>query len=404
MPDTAPLLLAAPDMIRPDRPGLVAFVTDAASEAVLREGLHERLGHAPDLRRGGMKTAIAAMSHSATPRVLIVDVTGEDMPITKLGALSEVVEPDVCVLVIGDRSDLNFYREITRGLGVAEYLYKPLTRDQVVQVFGPHAQGHTSLAPRELGGRLVTVTGACGGVGASVIAANLGWQLGVIARHHTVLLDADLHLGTQSFLFDQPPGAGLRQALESPERIDTLLAERTARPVDERLHVLAGQERLQQEIALVPGAAERLVAALRRRYNFIVADTPATPSALVRELQTAANQRVVVLNPSLPAVRGALRLLGEAGGGAARATLVLNRLGLPGGLSRAQVEDALGLKADIVIPDLPRPVAQAVTMGTPLIGRSRPFAAGIRAIAGQVGAPAHVEQSARPRRSWWPFR
>ncbi|OYV29846.1 MAG: hypothetical protein B7Z81_14780, partial [Acidocella sp. 20-61-6] len=81
---------------------------------------------------------------------------------------------------------------------------------------------------------------------ASVIAANLGWQLGVIDRHHTVLLDADLYLGTQSFLFDQPPGPGLRLALEAPERIDTLLAERTARPVDERLHVLAGQERLQQ--------------------------------------------------------------------------------------------------------------------------------------------------------------
>jgi pilus assembly protein CpaE len=403
MPDTAPLLLPAPESPRPDRPALVAFATDAATEAVLREGLQEPLGHAPDLRRGSMKAAIAAMSRSATPRVLVVDVTGEDMPVTQLGALSEVVEPDVCVLVIGERADLNFYREITRGLGVAEYLAKPLTRDLVVRVFGPHVHGRVELAARELGGRLVTVTGACGGVGASVIAANLGWQLGVIDRHHTVLLDADLYLGTQSFLFDQPPGPGLRLALEAPERIDTLLAERTARPVDERLHVLAGQERLQQEIALVPGAGERLMAALRRRYNFIVADTPAAPSALVRELQRAASQRVVVLYPTLPAVRGALRLLGEAGGGAARATLVLNRLGMPGGLTRAQIEEALGLKADIVIPDLPRPVAQAVTMGTPLIGRSRKFAAGIRAIAGQVGAPAHAEAPGR-RRRWWPFR
>ena len=31
----------------------------------------------------------------------------------------------------------NFYRQVTRGLGVMEYLYKPLMRDMVARYFGP---------------------------------------------------------------------------------------------------------------------------------------------------------------------------------------------------------------------------------------------------------------------------
>ena len=68
--------------------------------------------------------------------MLVVDVSGEDQPLTALGDLSHVVEPDVCVLVVGEAEHADFYREITRGLGAAEYLPKPLTRDKVLRHFG----------------------------------------------------------------------------------------------------------------------------------------------------------------------------------------------------------------------------------------------------------------------------
>ena len=69
------------------------------------------------MRRGGVRAAIAAMQTAATPSILIVDVSGEEQPLELLSELAQVVEPDVCVLVLGEVDSVDFYRKITRGLG-----------------------------------------------------------------------------------------------------------------------------------------------------------------------------------------------------------------------------------------------------------------------------------------------
>jgi hypothetical protein len=187
---------------RHDRATAMSFVTDATTETALRDGLTDVLPEGLDTHRGGIGAAIATLQKIASPQVLIVDISGEDQPLAALGNLSMCVEPDTCVLVVGDVRDLTLYRELTRGLGIAEYLPKPITRDVVGRHFAPLVRGQWPEAERQTGGRLITVTGARGGVGASVIAANLAWYFGITARRHTMLLDADLHRGIAALLLD----------------------------------------------------------------------------------------------------------------------------------------------------------------------------------------------------------
>jgi pilus assembly protein CpaE len=101
---------------RPDRPRVIAFVGNQETETALREGLLEAAPQGFEIRRGTVRTAMAVLQKMPTPHMLIVDVTGEDQPLSALGELSDVVEPNVHVLVIGDHDDLNFYRQVTRGL------------------------------------------------------------------------------------------------------------------------------------------------------------------------------------------------------------------------------------------------------------------------------------------------
>src|SRR6185437_3189510 len=346
---------------RHDRPGFIAFISDPKSEEAVHDGLADAISGHIDIRRGGVKTAIAAMQKQATPMILVVDVSGEAHPLSALGDLSNVVEPDVCVLVIGEIEHVDFYREVTRGLGVAEYLAKPLNRDKVARHFGAFLRGQTLTADSVQGGRAIAVTGVRGGVGATTLAVNLGWNFGVWMRRHTVLLDPDIHLGAAAFLLNIQPGPGLRMALEAPDRIDALLAERAAQPAADRLHVLAGEEKLAIQANHAPGAAANLLSALRRRYNFIVADVPFVPVQVHRDLLDLVDQRVLVMEPTLAAVRDTLRLLALPKGSPQqqRAVVVLNRLGIPGGLTRRQVEDSLKMKVDLVIPDLPRQLGNA---------------------------------------------
>jgi pilus assembly protein CpaE len=383
---------------------VLAFVTDEPSETALRRGLEEALPASDlDLRRGNLSTAIRTLQKTRTPEVLIVDVSGENHALTALGDLSEVVEPTVRVLVIGDREDVEFYRYLTRRLGAIEYLHKPLTPDHVARHFGPVILQKAPSIETVHGGRVVTVTGVRGGVGATTLASNLAWHLSAQLRHHTVLLDGDLHRGTTAMLLGAETGPGLRVALQAPQRIDELFVERSALPVNDRLHVLAANEDLNEQPDYVVGAAQRLVTALRRRYNYVVIDVPFQSHPFNRALLDLAHLRIVVMEPTLACVRDGLRLLALPNGAAQsrRALVVLNRSTTPNGLTGEQIQKMLGFAPDITIPDQPRDIESAATLGTPAVTTRGPFRTAILQLAKDVGmsdARTTAPVTAKPRR------
>jgi pilus assembly protein CpaE len=397
---------------RHDRALVMAFVGDATDESALRQGLADGLPDGFEIRRGGVRAAITAMEKTATPRILIVDVGGEDQPLAALGALSEVVEPDVQVLVIGEVRDADFYREITRGMGAVEYLAKPLTRDRVARHFGPIVLGRAPQAEVAQGGRIITVTGVRGGVGATTIAVNLAWHFGSISRRHTLLLDANIHTGTVALLLNAQTGPGLRTALEMPDRVDELFVERAAQPVSDRLHVLAAQENLAEYPSFAPDAARHLLDVLRRRYAFVLADVPYAPVSLYRDLLDLSQQRVFVMEPTLASVRDMARMLAlpSANAQASRPVIVLNRLGIRGGMNRRQVEDALEMRADLVLPDLPQQIQTAAHLGEPAAAGNNFFKLRIGELAQQVastrlfdadGSAVTIDRSALQKRFSW---
>jgi len=230
----------------------------------------------------------------------------------------------------------------------------------------------------------------------------------VEARRHTMLLDADLFRGTAAMLLGAKTGPGLRTALEAPDRIDELFVERAAQPVSKRLHVLAGEEKLTETVNYCPQAAARLLEALRRRYNFVVIDVPCSALPLHRDLLMLAHQRVLVMDPTLASVRDALRLMALPNGPMQprRGVLVLNRDNLPGGLNRRQVEEGLKMKPDVIIPNLPKLIGHAASMGEAAVAIRGGFRTGMLQLVREVafvrlldsGAPGDTPQSGQTGR------
>ena len=283
---------AADSSARTDRLPLMAFVADPQTENVLREGLSQAMTGGLDVRRGNVRTALSVLSQMATPRALVIDITGEQQPLGLLGDLSHVLEPDVQVMIVGDREDVAFYRQVTRTLGATEYLYKPLIPDMVARHFGAqiNRQAPSNAA---LGGRMVTITGVRGGVGATTIAANLAWLLADQRRRHTALLDADLQTGTAALMLGAQGSQGLRSALEQPGRVDELFVERVATPIGERLHILAGEAARRSFAWPAGGGGGARPAGLRRR----CCGTPCRPAA--PPLQHRSGGRAVSPDPAL---------------------------------------------------------------------------------------------------------
>lgn len=367
------------------RSSFVAFTPDAEAEGALRKGLADVLTGKLDIRRVTLREAIVQLGSMQTPESLLVDVSGETDPLGLLGQLAQVVEPDSRVLVIGDQDDRDFYRQVTRELGATEFLYKPLVPDSVARVLGT-AITRRKVRRAHVGGMFIAVIGARGGVGATTVATNLAWHLAVKARRHTALLDADLQTGSAALMLGVEANPGLRVALEQPSRVDELFVERAARAVDDRLHVLAATEDLTSRITVPHGAVSAVLGSLSRRYNSVIGDVPFRPVPLNLDLLDHAHQRVLVMQPTLASIREVLRLVALPAGSeqARRPILVLNRAGRPGGLTLQQVQQALSMAPDVVLPDLPKPVEAAATLGKPAAATVPALGRGIAQLAHEV--------------------
>ena len=58
---------------------------------------------------------------------------------------------------------------------------------------------------------------------------------------------------------------------------------------------------------------------------------------------------------------------------------------MPGGISRREIEAALGFKVDVAIPDLPRKIGAAATMGELAMDGRSGFRSGVVDLARLVG-------------------
>jgi len=348
---------------------VIAFVDDETTIAALRGGL-AALGDEFELVRGNIRTAIRAYARETPANVLIVDLSGSDNAQSALDDLSRVCPPDVQVYVVGENTDLHFYRLLVQDLGVSEYIAKPVTRDAVLRLLLPRLMtGAVEFTSAGRGGSIVCVCGARGGVGTSSIALNLAYQVMNTVKGHVALLDLHVQGGEIALMLGVKPGPGLRIALEDAARVDELFLDRASIEIEPRLRLIASEELFNTEANVTETGLLRVLDLLQKKFNFIIADIPMPlPPAMMRIL-TMARQVVTVATPDVASMRDTqnIRQLVAGVTGADRVISVLNRSNMKGGLERSLVEKALGGPPDIVIPELGHGMLEAINLGVPAV-------------------------------------
>ncbi len=385
------------------RAPLLAFVADEDTETALRGGLLNAIEGA-DIRHGTIIHAIRYLANEPTPRALVVDIAGVPNVLTELDNLSSVCSPDVRVLMVGDINEIGLYRHLVRNMGAAEYVHKPLTRDRVARLFVPHISGVTPDPAASHGGSVIAVCGARGGVGTTTVAVNLAIHLAESTRGHVSLLDMHLKQGTTALLLGVKSVNGLRIALEQPERADALFLDRVSVEINPRLRLIAADEAFDGTPLPTPEGVRSVLELLRRRFNYIVMDLP-IPATLA-EMQPLRDARhlILVMTPDIVSIRDADRLRQLATAlGTSHSTIVLNRVGMPGALKPALIEQGLDCKPTVLIPELGKQLGRAANLGRPALSECASFKRAISLLAQEVsGAPAARagRQSLFARMSW----
>ena len=392
----APLLLSSPTTEMAPRAAagrlpFMAFV-DAETERVLQESCG-MLGRCAILR-GGIGKAIEYLSEQRSPQLLLVDISGVDLPLSKIQILADVCEPGTNFVALGDRNDVGLYRDLLE-IGVSNYLLKPLTRELLGRVISPKAAPSDAAKAALKLGKIVAFVGARGGVGATTVAGNLAWHLANRQGRRVALVDLDLQHGDAALLFNAELTPGFRDALANPMRLDHILLDRTMTQVGERLFVLGSVEPLHDNVQFDASAIDTLFSALRSQFHYIIVDVPRTPAPAYRRALEMADRRVIVADQTMRSMRDAVRLASLFDDD--RNIFVVNRVDeFRQALSLPDVQKVLQVQPTSLIPFMPKLVAPAAQHAVAAASKGGKFANGIGKLA--------LELSGRQQRRKWFWR
>ena len=303
------------------------------------------------VQMGGIMGACQAGSGTVTPNLLIVESGSHgDNLMLELDQLAQVCDASTKVVVIGHVNDVILYRELIRH-GVGEYLVAPVSQMQVIELI---AGLYRDPKARPIG-RIVAFVGAKGGVGSSTIAHNVGWIMSRKYATDTIITDLDLAFGTAGLNFNQDGGAGIADALSSPDRMDPTLLDRMLTKCGEKLSLLAGSGIVDRDIQIDVHAVEAILDVVRQTVPCIVVDVPNIWAPWTRHTLVHADDLIITATPELACLRNARNMIDQLK--AARPNdrmprLILNQVGVAKRpeIPAAEFAKALGVAPFAIIP------------------------------------------------------
>jgi pilus assembly protein CpaE len=337
-------------------------------------------GHDCVLVDGG-KSRMREIAERENPHLMLVD--GMCCDTQELAHVEHVTthHPAMAVVLLCSTHTPEFLINAMRA-GVREVLPSPAdaaTLEAAVQRVA--AKLGVGGATREMGTVLAFMP-CKGGSGSTFLATNMAWEL---SQTRTVLLvDLNLQFGDAlSYLYDGAPNATVADVARAVSRLDaSLLAASTVR-IGERLSVLGAPADFGHAMEVQPEHVEAILAVAVRNYDFVVVDLGRSVEPVAIKALDRASRIFVVLQPQLPDLRHAGKLLDafrSLGYPLDKTEMVVNRLDRRTEISVDQVRRALGVQRVTSMPNSWHEAAASVNHGEP-IGQSSRGAALSRRIA-----------------------
>ena len=354
----------------------VAFVSDPLTHGTITQ-LCQPAFPGLQVHQGGAKEAVDFLAAGAPPKILIVDVSDSNKPLSAMLPIIAAFAEDTRVIAIGALNDIELYREMIEA-GISDYLVKPVSEkalsialDRAEQRKAAPAaapEPEAKVVPDAGKRSLVAVMGTRGGVGASTIAMNLAWLMANDHKRDTMLVDLDLQGGTIALALDVEPSHGLREVLDNPARIDSLFVTSVATKYAERLHVLAAEEAVDDEVHYNTSAVSLLLDELKKTAAAVIVDLPRNaPGARAVVLAAATEILILCVFLTSSAANATLQIQSWTLANGARVLFVANRDGgREGTVSKAEFEKALGKSIEFVLPEDAKANQAAANAGKPV--------------------------------------
>ena len=276
-------------------------------------------------------------------------------------------EPKLAVFAASSSTDGQLILNAMR-LGLREFLPRPIDPATLDDAIERVAAKRLDTAQQ---GKLITVVGCAGGVGATFVSTNLAVELSQLTSGEVTVVDMDYRFGQVATLLDVDAKFTLADLCNSPEALEASVVRRALEKHDTGVQVLSRPSHFAQADTITASACVGLLSGLLQFNEYVVADGPNRFDLSAKSVLDLSDVTILLVQLLVPSVRNALRILDgmrEAGFNFERIRLVCNRLGRESGhLSIQDVETTLGLKCYASIPDDWATVSSSINLGEPLL-------------------------------------
>jgi pilus assembly protein CpaE len=286
----------------------IAFVSDRATEQVLKSFVLEQAMPHVHVVIGGIDDAIAYVAKlDRSPLFLLVDLHNSAMPLSDLARLSEVCEPSVQVVALGERNDVGLFRSLLK-IGVRDYLVKPLTVELLKRTVNVGDGKVSPIATARIG-KTIVFAGTRGGVGVTTLALNLARHLADETHRRVAYVDLNVHGGAANSMLGITSNNGLTDVLQNVHRLDPQYVERTLVAKGSRLFVLSAELDFDAAQTFQAGALKRVLQLLCDSFHYVLLDIGNPVDPLAVEAFDNASRVYLVTDRTVFSTRQTIRLL-----------------------------------------------------------------------------------------------
>ncbi len=271
---------------------------DLDSRVNTRKALQRaQLGVAGETGYGTEAVSLAVESRPDAILVAVEEPTGRALDTAE--ALSNAL-PDTPIIIYSSLEDAESLR---RGMvfGARDYLVKPVQsmrlRAAITQALEQEERRQMRRAGQlvsvEARGTVITVTGAKGGIGKSVLAVNLAVALRSQTGKSVVVLDADTQFGDVATMLDLTPTVTVTNVIKHLDEMDRQNVREFVTPHASGIEVMAAPREEDSWGRIDQEGLKKIIDLLAQLYEFVIIDTSGSFDSFVRtcvEASTLAKQ------------------------------------------------------------------------------------------------------------------
>lgn len=389
-------------------------VVIAIADQVLNQQLRTRLEESDfDVTVDGVAESpneLAAIVLKHRPQVLFVHDHFGGRPGAVLPVVRDLIsrDPGLSVLVVSSARGAEVYSN-AMDMGAVGVLLDPfgleelnqrlgsaIERSQVIRAAAGDGGGRNRVDDP---GRVISIAGAKGGVGTTIFATHLAWDIATSEPGMRVcLMDLDIEKGDVPSYLD----VNHRVSIADLAKISDDLAPRSVSDTvivhTSGLHLLLAPTEIREAEFVTPDAVRRIIARLRTMYHLVIVDTGSAVTTSQAAAVESSDLTVQLVRAEVPALRAARRQmvawesLGVAEPEDVR--VVVNRFDKRGEIQQDTIDRlVLGERSQILLPVLDQALSRAGNTRTPSEVRNQRWWKSVRAIGDELDVAQKFRES-----------